>query len=323
MLADFTIVIGAAAAILLLAELVIRQALRVAHHFSLSGSFIGLTILSIGTSLLEITTHVIGSLHILSEPETMQVMSGLLIGTNVGSDIFQQNFVLPIIGLLACVQIARRNLLIEVGALLGASLLLWVVCLGGSITRLESLLLGVAYLAYLVYLGNHGVRDAAQPVRQRLSQGQLTASATLITICFVGMAIIADYLLEAASHLVAQLPLSASLFGVIVLGVCAALPELMTCLVSVYRGEKEMSAGILIGSNITNPLLGVGLGGMISSYTVPPVVLWYDLPIKIATGGFLYYVFYQHQRIRRLESASLLATYVLYILLRHQLFPAD
>ncbi len=66
-----------------------------------------------------------------------------------------------------------------------------------------------------------------------------------------------------------RLPIIASFFGVLVLGVATALPELTTALVSIAKGEKDISAGLLIGSNVTNPLLGIGLGAMISTYTLP------------------------------------------------------
>jgi cation:H+ antiporter len=323
MLVDFGIVLGGAAGILALAEAVIRQTLRVARHYGLSGSFVGLTILSIGTSLLEIITHVVGSLDIVREPEIMTTMSGLLIGSNVGSDIFQQNFVLALVGLLAAVVVVRRNLVIEVGGLLGASALLWLICLGGAISRLEGAVLVLAYLAYLAYLGRHGVHDAGTELRRRLSALQVVMALALIGACFVGMTLVAEPVLNAASRLVATLPLSASFFGVIVLGVCAALPELTTALIAVRRGEREISTGILIGSNITNPLLGVGLGALISTYTVPRVVLWYDLPVKLATGAILFATLFRHQRLRRGEAVLLILAYLAYVVGRQWLFPRD
>jgi cation:H+ antiporter len=126
MLADFMIILGGATAILLLAEAVVRVTLRLARHFGLSGSFVGLTILSIGANLFEIVTHVIGSVRILRMPERMDTLAGLLLGDNIGSDIFQQNFMLPLVGLLGTVVVVRRMLAVEVDGLLAASGLLWL-----------------------------------------------------------------------------------------------------------------------------------------------------------------------------------------------------
>lgn len=322
MLADLLVVLGGALAILLVAEVVIRVTLRLARHYGLSGSFVGLTVLSIGTSLLEIMTHIVGSLRILREPETMDTLSGLLLGSNIGSDIFQQNFVLPLVGLIGTVAIARRMLVTEVGALIAASALLWLACLGGAVTRLEGGLLVLAYLGYLYYLGR--TRNNVRP-RERSPLPHLRAPllALLIATCFIAMGLLADPVLAAAQRLVALLPLSASLFGVLVLGVCAALPELMTALVSILKGQRDISAGILIGSNITNPLFGAGLGALISGYTVPVVIMLYDLPVKIVTGALLFIFLWRNENLSRYAALILLAFYFGYVLLRAVFFPGD
>jgi cation:H+ antiporter len=320
---DFFIVIGGALAILVLAEIVIRQTLRLAAHFGLSGSFVGLTILSVGTSLVEIITHVVGSVRIVWQPELMNTLSALLIGSNIGSDIFQQNVVLAIVGLIGTVVVVRRNLTVEIGALIAASLLLWSTCLGGMVTRLEGLLLMLTYLAYLYVLWRREPNERPAVAPRRLRPAVLTAAGLAIAICFAGMAVVADPLLAAATRLVAQLPMSASLFGVVVLGVCTALPELMTALVSIAKGQRDISTGILIGSNITNPLLSAGLGAMISGYTVPPVIIVYDLPIKIATGALLYVFLLRRSDLSRVEAVVLIAIYFAYVLARGLFYPQD
>lgn len=322
MLADLLIVLGGALAILLVAEVVIRLTLRLARHYGLSGSFVGLTILSIGASLLEIMTHVAGSLRILREPETMNTLSGLLLGSNVGTDIFQQNFVLPLVGLIGTVAIARRMLVTEVGALIAASVLLWLACLGGAVTRNEGGLLVLTYLAYLYYLGR--VRhDSRSRERSLLPRFRAPLLAFFITASFIAMGLLADPVLAAAERLVALLPFSASLFGVLVLGICAALPELMTALVSILKGQRDIAAGILIGSNITNPLFGAGLGALISGYAVPAVIVVYDLPVKIATGALLFVFLWRRENLSHREALILLALYIGYVLLRAVFFPAD
>lgn len=319
---DLAIVLGGAVLMLVIAEAVIRLAVRLARHYGLSGSFMGLTILSIGTSLLEIVTHVVGSVRILQHPEQMNTLSGLLLGSNIGSDVFQQNFVLPLVGLLGTVVVVRRMLLIELGALIAASALLWLACLGGVITRLEGGLLILAYLAYLWQLGRSR-REAITTPRAHLRRFHAPAVAGLIVLCFIAMALVADPVLGAATRLVAQLPMSASLFGVVVLGICTAMPELMTALVSILKGEREISAGILIGSNITNPLLGAGLGALISGYTVPGVIVIYDLPAKILTGALIYLFLWRRQDLSRPEAVILMVLYLAYAAARGWLFPAD
>lgn len=319
---DFAIVLGGALAILLLAEFVIRHTLRLARHYGFSGAFAGLTILSIGTSLLEIMIHVVGSVQILRAPQDMATLSALLIGNNIGSDIFQQNFVLPLIALLGTVVVRRRNLQLEVGGLLAASALLWLVCLGGAITRIEGGVLVAAYVGYLAYVGRqqppHPGNSNARP-----GEGSVPASWLVVAVCFALMAAVAQPVVIAATSLVEALPISASLFGVLVLGICAALPELMTALVSILKGQREISVGILIGSNITNPLFSMGLGALISGYSVPAVTVRYDLPVKIMTGLLIYALFHRHAGLRPAGAVTLLLLYVAYVVVRGLWFPLD
>jgi len=109
----------------------------------------------------------------------------------------------------------------------------------------------------------------------------------------------------------------------LVLGICAALPELTTALVSILKGQRDISAGILIGSNITNPLFGAGLGALISGYTVPAVIMVYDLPVKIATGALLFIFLWRNENLSRYGALILLALYFGYVLLRAAFFPDD
>lgn len=325
LLSNFSLVIGGALAILALAELVMRHALRLSRHFGFSGAFAGLTIFSIGTSLLEIMIHIMGSVQILRAPRDSATLSALLIGNNIGSDIFQQNFALPLVALLGTVAIRKRNLRLEVGGLLAASTLLWLMCLGGGITRLEGVLLVVAYVAYLAYAGHdqsrHGPHHADHD--GRLGRGGLARCWLAVIAGFVCMAVVAEPVVAASTRLVAALPLSASLFGVLVLGICAALPELMTSLLAIAKGQREISAGILIGSNVTNPLFSMGLGAAISGYDVPVVTVLYDLPVKIATGLLIYLFFWRHAGLRRPAALLLILAYAAYLVGRGMYFPED
>ena len=127
-----TLIIGVIA-ILVLAEIAVRNSIRLAHHFKWSGTFIGLTILSIGTSIPEIMSAIVGSIDIIKQPSLMNTISGLIIGTNVGSDIFQQSFILAVIGLIGTIVVIRKNILSEVGALIAGATFMWIMTIGGTI----------------------------------------------------------------------------------------------------------------------------------------------------------------------------------------------
>lgn len=319
---DIAIIAAGVGIVALLCELVIRESLTLAQRFGWSGAFVGLSILSIGTSLPEILTQVAGSISILRTPATLDSMSGLMLGSNIGSDIFQQNFVLPLVALIGGVTVARRRREEELGGLIAASGLLWLLSLDGLLARWEGALLASAYLAYLIVLTRAERPSHARP-RPHAPRRHILLAVALLAASFAVMAIATIEVVAAAERLINRLPVSASFFGILVLGIATALPELAAALLSILKGERGISSGILIGSNITNPLLGIGLGSGLSTYTVPSVVILYDLPVKIATAALIYVFVFRGLRLNRVQSVALILLYFAYLAARQQFFPAD
>jgi cation:H+ antiporter len=75
------------------------------------------------------------------------------------------------------------------------------------------------------------------------------------------------------------------------------MPEFITALSAVRKGAEGLSLGTLIGSNITNPLMGIGIGAAISSYTVPEPLIVFDLPVQILTALLLVVYLWNKERI--------------------------
>jgi len=112
-------------------------------------------------------THIMGSIAIVQNPVRLDALSGLLIGTDIGLDIIQQNFVLPLVGIVGTIVVMRQKLAVEVVAPVGATLLLLNLCLGGTITRLDGVLLTAAYLGYLALLAKRNHVGTAVQNRRR------------------------------------------------------------------------------------------------------------------------------------------------------------
>ena len=175
---------------------------------------------------------------------------------------------------------------------------------------------------YICIVGRNNAR--IEKVRELVLFCRDAYSAVLIVVAsFAVMAVVTDQVVRSSIRLVDMLPISASFFGVIFLGIATSLPELSTALLSIGKGKKDMSAGIMLGSNVTNPLLGLGIGGMISTYTVPQVILLYDLPVNIATAIMLYIFLLRKEDLNRGEAVTLLICYFSYVFFRWFLFPLD
>lgn len=315
----FAILILTILVILFTAELAVRHSVKIAHYFSLSDELIGMTILAIGTSIPEIITHVVGSIKILADNNLMDEVSSLVIGTNLGSDIFQQNFLLGIIAFFGIVYMQKKYILKNVGGLIAAALLLLIFSFNGYISRTEGLVLVLIYFVYLFMLKKY---DLVEEVDLDAKKNNIAKNIFYVVFSFIAMTIAANYLVDSSVVIVEMLDISASFFGVISLGIATAFPELITSIIALVKKRAKISAGVLIGSNITNPLFALGLGGLISSYTVPNSVIFFDLPFKIATA-FLIYLFMRKGKLTRLQATTLILAYFAYLYIRTIYFPID
>jgi cation:H+ antiporter len=106
----------------------------------------------------------------------------------------------------------------------------------------------------------------------------------------------AEVFLRVVELAIHQTGLSGSMIGVASVGIVSAFPEMITAITGLRQGSEGISLGTLIGSNITNPLLAIGSGAVLSTYAVPePLVLW-DLPMETATAAVLLIYMFNKER---------------------------
>jgi len=321
MLANFLILIIGSIAVLFTAYFSVKSSVILGYHFGLSDELIGMTVLSVGTSLPEIMTHIICSLKIVEHPQLLNNLSGLVLGANIGSDIFQQNFVLGIVAIVGIVTVAKNHLYKDMGGLIGASLLLLLFGFNGIISRFEGFILFFGYILYLFILKKRGMIEKKSIIK--IQKRQVFKNIAILILSFTIMAFSTDKVVDSSEVLIKQLHISASYFGIIILGVAVALPELSTSLIAVFKKKKAISAGILIGSNVTNPMFALGLGALISTYTVPQVIILFDLPFKIFTALLILYFLWKHEILRKKNAIVLICIYLIYIYVRNLWFPID
>ena len=90
------------------ANLSVKKLVGIAAYFNLSSTFMGMTVVSLATSIPEITAHVTGSVNILAGRLDMQTGSAIVLGSNIGSDVVQQTFILGLVVFLSGTLYFRR-----------------------------------------------------------------------------------------------------------------------------------------------------------------------------------------------------------------------
>jgi cation:H+ antiporter len=186
----------------------------------------------------------------------------------------------------------------------------------GTITRRDgAVLLG----AFAVYLGYSYTRRQPTPAQGTASTNVTRDAATAVVMLALVLAS-ASILLA----LVQGVVLGGSMVGVLTLGIAASFPELRTVLDGIRRQTPVVAVGTLVGSNVVNPRLGFGLGGVISTYHVPTAVVVWDLPFKIAAAvGLLVYIRHRDGVLRRHAGITLIGVYFVYIVGRMLLLPGQ
>lgn len=304
-------------------QLAVEKLLGLARYYEVPDVLVGMTVLALGTSLPEISAHVIASLGIVTGQLDYEIASGLVLGGNMGSSTVQQTLLLGML-IVAYGRLELRDSFIRdsyVPMLLAFGVLL-VLGWDGTISRLDGFLLLAAFVAYVyrsVTRRDRGSVPTKRPSENPRGDAVVTSGALVLVL------LSASLLLAVAEVVVAGLQLGGSMVGVITIGIAAALPELSTVLASARRREPNLALGTLIGSNVVNPLVGVGLGGLISSYYVPPAVVHFDVPFKLTVGlALLAYVYTVSDRaLDRRAGAYLVVAYFAFVTLRVLLFSAQ
>ena len=300
--------------VILSSNLVVKYAKIISDYLGISHTFIGLTILSIGTSLAELGTQVGASIEILKGVD----LSGIAVGTNVGSNIIQISFIMGIVAFFHTLKADKKFLKVDYLFMLGAIALLFVTSLNGVISRFEGFLLAFIYILYLMRLSRK--ERVVNKINERKEKGKLYFPLFMLLMGLVALLFFSEIVVKKAHAIALIFNVADSLIGTLVVGVGTALPELTTAIVAARKKAGGISIGVLIGSNITNPLLIMGIGAMISTYTVTKDILFFDIPIWMFLSLVVLAFFWIKGRIGRRSALFLMLLYLAYIILRLAIF---
>jgi cation:H+ antiporter len=317
--------VGAVAlyALVTAASRAIDRLLALAEYYDIDEVLIGMTVLAVGTSLPEVSSHLIASVGIVSGVLDYRVASAVVIGGNTGSSTVQQFLLVGILligyGAIRLTKpFVRQSYLPMLGAFVATLLVAW----DGTISRVDGGLLLGLYLGYVAVRVRR--RERLSTLRERPSSNprrDAVVAAGLLVVVLLSASVV----LSVVEVIVTLLELGGSMVGVVTIGVAAALPELTAVIDSIRRRAPNVALGTLIGSNIVNPLLGIGLGGAISTYHVPPAVVRWDLPFKLLVGVWLlgWTLYRRDGALTRRDGAYLLGCYFVFVVGRLLLFPGE
>lgn len=331
------ILVGLAALVILVlsANLAVKKLIGIANYYNLSSTFMGMTVVSLATSIPEITAHVTASVNILLGNLDFQTGSAIVLGSNIGSDVVQQTFIMGLVILLTGTMYFRRYFLWKSMVPMIASTVLCIILgVDGIYSRLDGFILFGSFVAYSFFLyfdeRKHYEKEDNIPEDEEVANDvpkngkEVLVDAGISIVTLAVTVVVASLVLSITEIIVNRTGVSGSLIGVITLGLASALPELTTALAGIRHKEHGISLGTLVGSNITNPLVGIGGGALVSTYAVPkPLVLW-DLPWETLTGIILWMlIWFNKGRLGKKSAFYLMGMYFVFIILRAVFFKTD
>ena len=278
---------------------------------------IGLTVVAFGTSLPEASVSVTAALH---------GQNDLAVSNVIGSNIFNLLVVLGASALVCPIKVKWSILKREFPFSIIITLILLLALNGAGFTnvfenegsfylsRREGVLLLVLFIGFLVAAVIDALRsrkkisESGEPEEEYEVLSPLK-SAAYIVIGVTGIIIGGDFVVDSASQIAASFGLSQTFIGLTIVALGTSLPELVTSVVAAKKGENDLALGNVIGSNIFNILLILGLSSAISPITVNALALQ-DTIILIVASILVYICAISKKGLSKLEGCMFLLFYV-------------
>ena len=283
------------------ADFFVGGASSLARKLKVPSMIIGLTIVAIGTSLPELVVSITSALK--GSPD-------MSLGNVVGSNMFNTFLILGCVALMSGVLIKQETRKIDLPILFIANMLLCVFSLNG-LTRFECFYMFVIFVWYIVILIKNAKQNA-QVVAE--IEKPLTNTRTILYLILGVCAVIlgGEFVSTTATSLAISFGMSEALVGLTILAMGTSLPELVTSLVALKKGENDIALGNVIGSNIANLLLIIGLVGTINPIPVSITILT-DIVILLVTTVIFGLMCYKSDKLDKKYGYALIIIYICYL----------
>jgi cation:H+ antiporter len=298
------------------AHWLVDGASSLARRLGVSDLAVGLTVVAFGTSLPELTVNIFAAVQ--NQPE-------VAIGNVTGSNICNILLILGIASLLSPPQVRRSTTWKEIPFSLLAQVLLAVMVLDkildgaatNTLSRTDGLSLLALFAVFMAYIAGmaRDLLPPEQPDEHRISTLGRSVAYVLLGI---GVLIIGGKLtVDGALKLAEAMGLSKSFIAVTLVAIGTSIPELATSVVAAYKKNADIAVGNVIGSNIFNIFLILGISSVIRPIPVPSDLYMSIYTGIFATGLLLFFLLTDKQhRISRWKGAVLLGLYVVYLILQ-------
>ncbi|MDX1654304.1 MAG: calcium/sodium antiporter, partial [Candidatus Competibacteraceae bacterium] len=236
------------------------------------------------------------------------------------SNILNVLLILGLAALIVPLTVSHQLIRLDVPLMIGVSLLVWLLSLDGNLGRLDGLLLVAGIIAYTAFSVIKGRQESqgGDEFEQEFGDPGRRGMAWNLGLIAAGLALLvlgASWLVDGAVMIARYFGISELIIGLTIVSVGTSLPEIAASVVASLRGERDIAVGNVVGSNLFNLLLVLGVTATVApeGIGVAPAALYFDLPVMIAVALACLPIFFTDHRIDRWEGGLFLGYYLAYL----------
>jgi len=267
---------------------------------------IGLTIVAAGTSAPELFVSLVSALK-----ETPDMAVGNVVGSNIFNTLLIVGCSAMVAPMAISVSTVKKDMPFAVGA---SMLLLGAILMGSDISRLDGLVLLAGFVLFMVYTFRVAMQKPADGSETEVVQKPAGVWLNLLYVVagLGGLVLGSNLFVESASDVARQLDVSEGVIGLTIVAGGTSLPELATSVVAARKGQSAIAIGNVIGSNVFNILLILGLTATISPMAVQGITV-VDLTVMLVSVLLVWGFAYTKYTVARWEGAVLTAGFLAYM----------
>lgn len=250
------------------ADFLVEGSSGIAKKFNIPEIIIGLTIVSIGTSMPELFVSITSALKGYED---------MALGNVIGSNLCNLLLILGLSATIRPIIFKKETRLIEIPMCLGVTILFMILCnIGQDISKIDSVILIALFICFIIYtivMAKKGskfdkIKEPIVELKQNNKKERKTVLNLLyIIIGIIGLKIGGDFVVNNSETIANYFNISQKIISLTIIAIGTSLPELVTSVTAAIKGESDIAIGNIIGSNIFNILLIIGLSAIINPIT--------------------------------------------------------
>ena len=278
---DIIIFTVAMAALIYGADFIIEQSEKIALHYNISHFVIGATLIALGTSLPEMAVSISAS---------MKGSADIAVANVVGSTIFNIALVLGAVFLVAKKISPDRDLFAKDSAWALFPILVFILMgVDGKINIVDGILFLLLMAAYLIFLiSSNQVEEIDEDLaKEKFAWGKTSA---LLLVGFVFVVGGADFAIDSAGNIAREFGISEWLIGLFLVAFGTSLPELTISIKSAMKNNADLAIGNIIGSNVANFTMVLGLASILNPLNVDLNLYFFDIAAAVILSLMLVFI---------------------------------